>query len=117
MHIPPQKKSDAIATLELILEAAKNSNDSGERALMAAAKGLQLLGALKRLMPELRRMRADRIISEQQFSDAEGSIAAAEGREAASSGTSPQPTITSGTPPESGTVSWLNQMPFMAYRP
>lgn len=93
MHIPPQKKSDAIATLELILEAAKNSNDSGERALMAAAKGLQLLGALKRLMPELRRMRAEGIISKEQFSDAEGSIAAAEGRDVAASGSSSQPKL------------------------
>jgi hypothetical protein len=94
MQISEQKKSDAISTLEMAIEAAKNSNSDGERAVMAAASGLRLLGALKRLMPELIRMKQEGFISKEQFSDAERGIAAAEGRDvAAASGSVPQPTI------------------------
>jgi hypothetical protein len=102
MQISSQKKSDAIATLEMAIEAAKNSNSDGERAVMAAASGLRLLGALKRLMPELRKMRDDGIISKEQFSDVERGIAAAEGRDAYAAPASPQPT-------RSTNILWMGQ--------
>ena len=82
MHIPSQKKDDALNTLRMIIEAAENSNDLGERHLLAAANGMKLLNALKRMLPELRRMRQEGIISVEQFTEALSAIDAAEGKQA-----------------------------------
>ena len=79
MHIPSQKKDDALNTLRMIIEAAENSNDLGERHLLAAANGMKLLNAMKRMLPELRRMRQEGIISVEQFTEALAAIDAADG--------------------------------------
>lgn len=79
MHLSNHAKADALFVLEQIIEAAENSNASGERHLMAAAHGMRLLSALKGLLPELRRMKLEKVISNEQWDAVEQAIKAAEG--------------------------------------
>lgn len=84
MHISEARKADALCTLRRVVEAAENSNCAGERHLLAAAKAMLLLQALKRLLPEVRECARVGYISQEQLADAEGAVAAAEGRDVSS---------------------------------